>query len=105
MIPPYGYMTVLGQIWDTQGKIFRCRLKKSGEDVTEYLEGTVLFLHKVTLSDDSKVCKNAHCKCTCHEERKTSGSDEPFFETAENLDESGFSSFIDPDVSGEGIYF
>lgn len=109
MIPPYGYMSVLGQIWDTQGKIFKCRLKKAAEDTEGYLEGTVLFLHKVVLAENSKVCENAQCKCSCHDDKKGSANDEPFFETSENLDEtgnlneSGFSSsFHEADVSREG---
>lgn len=104
MIPSHGYMTVQGLVWDTQGKIFKCRLKNPDEDVEEYLEGTVLFLHKLTLSDDAAGCKNAHCKCSCHD-RKESGSGGPFFEPSESFNESGFESFLEPDVSKGKIRF
>lgn len=100
MIPPCGDFTVLGQIWDTQGNIFKCKLSSSSEDSTEYCEGTVLFLHKVKLSDDSPACKDASCKCTCHE---NSCGGELFRDAADCLAENGASSVLGTDVSGEGI--
>lgn len=100
MIPPCGDFTVLGQIWDTQGNIFKCKLNSSSEDSAEYVEGTVLFLHKVKLSDDSQTCKDASCKCPCHE---SSCGEELFRDAADILNESGFSSVLGADVSGKGI--
>lgn len=106
MIPPSGFFSVLGKVWDTQGSIFKCRLEKSGGESPEYVEGTVLFLHKVTLPDEAKKCQNESCQCPCHEKKGKGGdgSEEPFFKTSENLDESGFLSSAGGDVSGEGKY-
>lgn len=99
MIPPSGDFTVLGQVWDAQGNIFKCKLNSSSEDCTEYVEGTVIFLHKVKLSGDSPACKDASCRCTCHD----SSCDEGLRDAADSLNESGFSSILEPDSSGKGL--
>lgn len=107
MIPPSGSFSVLGKVWETQGSIFKCRLEKSGGEAPEYVEGTVLFLHKVTPQDEAKKCQIESCQCPCHEKKDRGGGDgseEPFFKTSENLDESGFLSSAGGDVSSEGKY-
>ena len=101
MIPPRGDFTVLGQVWDTQGNIFKCKLNtSSGDDSTEYVEGTVLFLHKVKLAGDTQPCKDTSCKCSCHE---SSCDGELFRDAGDSLNESGFSSVLGTDESGKKV--
>lgn len=99
MIPPSGDFTVLGPVWDVKGNIFKCKFRSCGEgpDAPECEEeGTVLFLHKLRLTDDSITCDEESCKCRCHE---STCSEDVLRDISDTLNESWASSLLEADVS------
>lgn len=85
---------MLGNMWEVKGNIFKCKFKGSGEGSPEGEEGTVLFLRKVRLTDDSNACEET-CRCACHE----TSSDDVLRDVADALDESWESSLLEADGS------
>lgn len=82
MIPLSGDFTVLGQVWDVKGNLFKCKFKGLQDPECE---GTVLFLQKVKLEGEDPHACDESCKCACHE---TGIGEEVLRDVADSLNES-----------------